>query len=205
MRRHLLFKLLKKLHCPWRDPRSPSWSFLHLHTLVPSSSLIHRIYESHCNLWQSLLQLHQPPFVFFPAHYVVIAPFSLPVSSVSVGYRSDSLLWDKLSPHWSSLPHHTTSFFPLLLHATLPASLVCGCLPSPTAGHCYTVLPRLCLISHRTAAWWECEDVKRNREDMQQRKMTTQRREKQEEENKRRVKVADWERSKEKWWRRDKM
>lgn len=52
-------------------------------------------------------------------------------------------------------------FMPLSL--SLSSSLSCGCLPSPTAGHCYTVLPRLCLISHRMAAWQGWRDVERKK------------------------------------------
>lgn len=161
-------------------------------SLYPPPSLIqpYHNYKSHCILLQSLLQL---PTALFPAHAVVTACFSLSVrlsvSSVSVGYRCDSLLWDKLCPHWSSFSHLPTS--PHFLTFASSLSPLFPRLWLPALPNSWSLLHCSAEAMLNQSQDGSMAGVQGCKEDMQQRKMTTQRQENPEEENKRKVKVAD--------------
>ncbi len=166
MRRLLLFKLLNNCTVALLT----ELVFLPLSTLFPPRPLLSVTTTSHiaicCNLSFSFPSL---PLLCFQ-----LTLSSLPPSPCLLASVRPLCLWAIGVIHCCGTNHPHAGlplprphpFFLSLLHASLPSSLGCGCLPSPTAGHCYTALPRLCLISHRMAAWQEWRDAESKRGDI---------------------------------------
>lgn len=161
MRRRFLFKLLNNCTVP-------SETLALLAAVLFPRPLLSVTTTSHIAI---CCNLSPPASPDLPLLCFQLTPPSLPPSPCLLASVRPLYLWAIIVIHCYGTNHlhaglplpHPHPFFPALSLplAPLPSSLSCGCLPSPTAGHCYTVLPRLCLISHRMAAWHEWRGVER--------------------------------------------